>query len=481
VSKKQNQAYDVVIIGAGPAGYVSAIRCAQLGMTVAVVESWIGKDGKPALGGTCLNVGCIPSKALLESSERYLQMMHEADAHGIEIKGAKLNVARMLERKDAVVGQLTSGVAGLFKANKIEWLHGKGRLKQGNKVEVATDQGSKEIVGTHVIIACGSAPVDIPVAPVDGRNIVDSSGALDFKSVPKRLAVIGAGVIGLELGSVWNRLGSEVVVLEAMDQFLPMADNNVSRESLKQFKAQGLDIRLSAKVTAAKASARKVVVDYEDEQGPQTIEVDKVLVAVGRKPNTDGIADEALGLSTDDRGFIEVDEYCRTSMNQVFAIGDCVRGAMLAHKGSEEGVAVAELIAGQQSQIDHNLIPFVVYTEPEIAWVGKTEQQLKKDGVEYNAGMFPFAATGRALAADAAAGFVKVIADKQTDRVLGVHIVGRNASELIAEAVIVMAFDGSAEDIARTVHAHPTMAEAIHEAALDVDYRAIHKAGRKRR
>lgn len=481
MSKKQNQAYDVVIIGAGPAGYVSAIRCAQLGMVVAVVESWIGKDGKPALGGTCLNVGCIPSKALLESSERYLQMMYESEAHGIEIKGAKLNVSRMLDRKDAVVRQLTSGVAGLFKANKIDWLQGKGRLKQGNKVEVTTDQGSKEIAGTHIIIACGSVPIDIPVAPVDGRNIVDSSGALDFKSVPRRLAVIGAGVIGLELGSVWNRLGSEVVVLEAMGQFLPMADNNVSRESLKQFKAQGLDIRLSAKVTAARASARKVAVDYEDEQGSQTIEVDKVLVAVGRKPNTDSIADETLGLRTDDRGFIEVDEHCRTSIEHVYAIGDCVRGPMLAHKGSEEGVAVAELIAGQNSLIDHNLIPFVVYTEPEIAWVGKTEQQLKEAGVEYNAGMFPFAATGRALAADAAAGFVKIIADKRTDRVLGVHIVGRNASELIAEAVIVMAFEGSAEDIARTVHAHPTMAEAIHEAALDVDYRAIHKAGRKRR
>ena len=481
MSDKQSSSYDVVIIGAGPAGYVAAIRCAQLGMKVAVVESWIGKDGKPALGGTCLNVGCIPSKALLESSERYAQITHEAGTHGIEVKGAKVNVSRMLERKDAVVRQLTSGVASLFKANKIEWLQGKGKLIQGNKVVIVSGKQKSTVAGKHVILATGSVPVDIPVAPVDGNNIVDSSGALDFKTVPRRLAVIGAGVIGLELGSVWNRLGTEVVVLEAMDSFMPMADTQVSRESAKQFKAQGLDIRLSAKVTGTKVTARKVVVEFEDKKGQQQLDVDKVLVAVGRKPNTSDIVDDKLGLKLDERGFIQVDPQCRTSLQNVFAIGDCVPGPMLAHKGSEEGVAVAELIAGHKPIIDHGLVPWVVYTEPEIAWVGKTEQQLKQDGVEYNAGMFPFAATGRALAVDATAGFVKVIADKVTDRVLGVHIIGKNASELIAEAVTIMAFEGSAEDIARTVHAHPTMAEAMHEAALDADFRAIHKASRKRR
>ena len=481
MSNTQSGSYDVVIIGAGPAGYVAAIRCAQLGMSVAVVESWVGKNGKPSLGGTCLNVGCIPSKALLESSERYAQIAHGADAHGIEVKGAKINVGRMLERKDAVVQQLTSGVASLFKANKIEWLQGTGKLVKGNQVVITAAKKQNTVAGKYIILATGSVPVDIPVAPVDGGNIVDSTGALDFKAVPKRLAVIGAGVIGLELGSVWNRLGSEVVVLEAMDTFMPMADTQVSRESARQFKAQGLDIRLSAKVTGTKTTARKIVVHYEDKDGPQQLDVDKVLVAVGRKPNTTGIVDEKLGIVLDERGFIQVDAQCRTSLKNVFAIGDCVPGPMLAHKGSEEGVAVAELIAGHNPIIDHGLVPWVVYTEPEIAWVGKTEQQVKQAGIEYNAGMFPFAATGRALAVDATAGFVKVIADKLTDRVLGVHVIGKNASELIAEAVTVMAFDGSAEDIARTVHAHPTMAEAMHEAALDADFRAIHKASRKRR
>jgi len=476
-----SEPYDVIVIGAGPAGYVAAIRCAQLDMKVAVVEPWIGKNGKPALGGTCLNVGCIPSKALLDSSERYHQITHGAAEHGIEIKGTKLDIQRMLARKDAVVEQLTSGIAGLFKANKIDWLQGRGRLLKDRKIEVTHDAEVNHYVGSHIIIACGSVPIDIPVAPVDGERVVDSSGALDFDKVPGKLAVIGAGVIGLELGSVWSRLGAEVVILEAMDEFLSMADSQVSRDAMKQLRTQGLEIRLSAKVTGCKPSKTKVVVSYDDEKGSQKFDVDKVLVAVGRKPNTLDIASDDVHLKLDARGFIEVDELCRTSLADVYAIGDCVRGPMLAHKGSEEGVAVAELIAGQHPVVDHNLIPFVVYTEPEIAWVGKTEQQLKQDGVEFNSGMFPFAATGRALAVDAAGGFVKVIADKKSDRVLGVHIIGKNASEMIAEAVTVMAFDGSAEDIARTIHAHPTMSEAVHEAALDVDGRAIHKAGRRRR
>ncbi|MCW8963917.1 MAG: dihydrolipoyl dehydrogenase [Gammaproteobacteria bacterium] len=476
-----SESYDVIVIGAGPAGYVAAIRCAQLNMKVAVVESWIGKNGKPALGGTCLNVGCIPSKALLDSSERYHHITHEADTHGIDARGVRLDIARMLARKDAVVEQLTSGIAGLFKANKIEWLQGRGKLLVGQQVEVTHDENTSVYAASHVILASGSLPIDIPVAPVDGERIVDSSGALDFAKVPDKLVVIGGGVIGLELGSVWRRLGAEVTVLEAMDRFLPMADQQVSRDALKQFKSQGLDIRLSAKVTGSQVTESGVEVSYDDANGAQALDVDKVLVAVGRRPNTSDIADPDTGLNVDERGFIEVDQQCRTNLPGVYAIGDCVRGPMLAHKGSEEGVAVAELIAGQQPLVDHNLIPSVVYTEPEIAWVGKTEQQLKEAGTEFVSGQFPFAATGRALAVDATAGFVKVIADSTTDRVLGVHVIGRNASELIAEAVVVMAFEGTAEDIARTVHAHPTLSEAMHEAALDVDFRAIHKAGRKRR
>jgi len=473
--------YDVIVIGAGPAGYVAAIRCAQLGMEVAVVESWIGKDEKPVLGGTCLNVGCIPSKALLDSSERYHQMTHEAGQHGIDIKDAKIDIERMQSRKDAVVKQLTSGIAGLFKANKIEWLQGRGKLFNGNKVEVDSAAGTNAYEARNIIIASGSVPIEIPSAPFDGERIVDSSGALEFDKVPKKLAVIGAGVIGLELGSVWNRLGAEVTVLEAMDDFLSMADKQVSRDALKQFKSQGLDIRLSAKVTGCKVMKSRVDVSFDDKGGTQKLAVDKVLVAVGRRPNTNDIAAAETGIQIDERGFIVVDKSCQTNLSGVYAIGDCVRGPMLAHKGSEEGVAVAELIAGHKTVIDHSLIPSVVYTEPEIAWVGQTEQQLKQNEIEFNAGMFPFAATGRALAVDAAGGFVKVIADKANDRVLGVHIIGKNASELIAEAVAVMAFDGSAEDIARTIHAHPTMAEALHEAALDVDGRAIHKASRRKR
>ena len=475
-----SQDYDVIVIGAGPAGYVAAIRCAQLKMKVAVVESWLDKDGKPALGGTCLNVGCIPSKALLDSSERYHHVTHEVAKHGIDVNGAKLDVGRMLARKDAVVKQLTGGIAGLFKANNIDWLRGKGKLLADSQVQVNRADQVDRYAARHIIIASGSVPIDIPVAPADGDRIVDSAGALDFSVVPKKLVVIGAGVIGLELGSVWSRLGSEVVILEAMDAFLPMADKQLARDAQKQFAAQGLDIRLAAKVTGCKVSKTKVEVRYDDASGAQKISVDRVLVAVGRRPNTGDIADSKTGIKIDGRGFIEVDDACRTNIKHVYAIGDCVRGPMLAHKGSEEGVAVAELIAGQQSTIDHNLIPSVVYTEPELAWVGKTEQQLTAEGVKFRSGTFPFAATGRALAIDAAGGFVKVIADDATDRVLGVHIIGKNASELITEAVTVMAFDGSAEDIARTVHAHPTMSEALHEAALDVDGRAIHKAGRRR-
>jgi len=474
--------YDVIVIGAGPAGYVAAIRCAQLGMKTAVVESWIGKQGKPALGGTCLNVGCIPSKALLDTSERFHQAREGNKKHGIAIKGVSIDVDAMIARKDEVVKQLTGGIAALFKANGIDWLQGKGTLITSNKIRVATHDGSNAIYeARHIILASGSVPVDIPVAACDGKRIVDSSGALDFDAVPKRLAIIGAGVIGLELGSVWHRLGSQVVLLEAQKEFLPAADRQVSREALRQFKAQGMDVRLSAKVTGIKKLKTRVIVHYEDSDGRHDLEVDKVLVAVGRRANIGGLVDKKLDIKIDERGFIDVDRQCRTSIPGVYAIGDVVRGPMLAHKGSEEGVAVAEIIAGQGAQISHNTVPWIMYTDPEIAWVGQTEQSLKKKGTDYRVGMFPMAATGRALAMGASAGFIKMIADAETDRILGVHAISHNASELIAEAVLAMEFDASAEDIARTVHAHPTLSEAMHEAAMDVGGWAIHKAGRRRK
>ena len=476
--------YDVIVIGAGPAGYVAAIRCAQLGMSVAVVEQWRGKNGKPSLGGTCLNVGCIPSKALLDSSERYHALQaNRAVNHGIRIGKLSLDLAAMQARKDKVVQQLTAGIAALFKANGITWLQGRGKLLPGKQVAVTTHNRkvSHHTAKSAVIIASGSLPIDIPAAPIDQQRIVDSSGALAFTKVPKKLAVIGGGVIGLELGSVWNRLGSEVIVLEAMDDFLAMADRHIAREALKQFTAQGLDIRLSAKVTAAKTTRNDVTLTYQDGDGEHQLKVAYALVAVGRRPNSADIADKQLGLKTDARGFIEIGADFMTNIADVYAVGDCVAGPMLAHKGSEEAVAVAELIAGQQSSVDHNIIPSVIYTEPEVAWVGITEQAAKAAGHDINSGMFPFAASGRALAVDAGGGFAKVIADARYDRVLGVHIIGHNASELIAEAVTVMAYGGSAEDIGRTVHAHPTMSEVVHEAALDVAGLAIHKVGKRQR
>ena len=480
--------YEVIVIGAGPAGYVAAIRCAQLGLSVAVVDEWLDGAGKPALGGTCLNVGCIPSKALLDSSERYHALETGAQDHGIKVERVSVDVRAMQARKDKVVRRLTDGIAALFKAHDVAWLRGRGKLLKNKRVAVSRGRGdgrgndksaATEYAADNVIIAVGSVPIDIPAALLDGERIVDSSGALQFDRAPKTLAVIGAGVIGLELGSIWNRLGSQVVMLEAMDEFLAMADRQVARAALKLFTGQGLDIRLSAKVTAAKATKRAVNVRYRDGDGEHELNAERVLVAVGRRPNTRDIADAAVGLKTDGRGFIETGANFMTNIAGVYAVGDCVAGPMLAHKGSEEGVAAAESIAGQHASVDHNIIPSVVYTEPEIAWVGMTEQAARAAGHDIKTGAFPFAATGRALAVEAAAGFVKVIADARNDRVLGAHIIGQSASELIAEAVTVMAYDGSAEDIARTVHAHPTMSEAIHEAALDVAGVAIHKAGRR--
>ncbi len=467
--------YDVVVIGGGPGGYVAAIRCGQLGLTTALVDEWLGADGKPALGGTCLNVGCIPSKALLDSSHHYHNLEHLLPAHGISIKGASMDIATMQSRKNKVVKTMNRGVAALLKKNKVEAYAGHGRLLAGNRVAIAIHGGGEEVAAAkNVIIASGSVPIDIPVATVDGHGIVDNAGALAFDEVPKRLGVIGAGVIGLELGSVWNRLGSEVIILEALEDFLPAADHQIAREALKIFAKQGLDIQLGARVTGAKATKKGVNVKYESKEGAKALEVDRLVVAVGRRANTDGLADPDLDLAKDDAGRIQVDDRCRTSIDGVYAIGDVVKGPMLAHKASEEGIAVAELIAGHAAHIDHRTVPWVIYTHPEIAWVGDTEQQLKGRSVAYRGGSFPYRALGRAHGAGETDGFIKILADANSDEILGVHIFGAQASELIAEAVTAMVFRASSEDLARTIHAHPTLSEALHEAALAVDGRAIH-------
>lgn len=468
--------FDVVVIGAGPAGYVAAIRCAQLGLATACIDDRTGKDGAASPGGTCLNVGCIPSKALLDSSEQYHRIHHEFAAHGIQVKDARIDIDTMLARKDKIVKTLTGGIHQLFKANKVTFFHGRGKLLQNNQVAVNSNNQKLTLEARNVILACGSEPIDISVAPIDQDRIVDSTGALELKQVPRHLGVIGAGVIGLELGSVWRRLGAEVTILEALDSFLPMADTSIARDAQRQFKAQGLNIKLGCRVTGTKKSGKKVSVSYSDKNGSHGIEVDRLIVAVGRRPNTRDIAADNIELSKDKRGFIEIDKQWRTSVPNVFAIGDAVLGPMLAHKGSEEGVAVAELLSGQQAHVNYEVIPWVIYTWPEIAWAGRTEQQLQEEGIPHRTGAFPFAATGRARAMEYPMGQVRIIAHEHTDRVLGVHIVGPYASELIAEAVVAMEFAASSEDIARIVHAHPTLSEAVHEAALAVDKRAIHKA-----
>ncbi len=468
--------YDVVVIGGGPGGYVAAIRSGQLGLATALVDEWLGADGKPALGGTCLNVGCIPSKALLDSSHHYHNLEHLLPAHGISVKNASMDVQTMLARKDKVVQTMNRGVAALLKKNKVDAYSGHGQLKADNRVAVKSHGkgADEELSAKNVIIASGSVPIDISVAPVDGKHIVDNAGALAFDKVPERLGIIGAGVIGLELGSVWNRLGSEVVVLEALQDFLAAADRQVARDVLKAFTKQGLDIRLGARVTGAKAAKKGVAIKYEDSDGAKALEVDKLIVAVGRRAYTEGLLAEDVSLNMDNNGRIEVDDMCRTSVDGVFAIGDVVKGPMLAHKASEEGIAVAEHIAGHAAHIDHRTVPWVIYTHPEIAWVGKTEQELKDNGIEFRSGSFPYRALGRAHGAGETEGFVKVIGHAKTDEILGVHIFGAQASELIAEAVTAMVFHASSEDLARTIHAHPTLSEAMHEAALAVDGRAIH-------
>ena len=470
--------YDVAVIGAGPGGYTAAIRAAQLGLKTVCIDDFKSAKGKPSLGGTCLNVGCIPSKALLESSEDYERVLHKFADHGIRVESVSLDLATMLARKDKIVDNFTAGIAVLFRKNKVASLHGRGRfagVAENYRIEVRDGDKVQAVEARNVIIATGSLARQLPGAPVDNDRIVDNIGALSFATVPKRLGVVGAGVIGLEMGSVWKRLGSDVNILEALPSFLPAADEQVAKEAFKVFNGQ-LDLKIytGVNITSVKTAKNSVTVTYTDKSGATQIgEYDNLIVAIGRVPNTDGLGVEAVGLKLDARGYVQVDDRNRTNLPNVYAIGDVVRGPMLAHKSSEEGVAVAESIAGQESHVNLETIPWVIYTSPEIAWVGKTEQQLKAEGVAYRAGHFPFMVSGRARALGETAGFVKMLADAGTDRILGVHIIGPYASELIAEAVLAMEFGASSEDIARIVHAHPTLSEAMHEAALGVHKRTL--------
>jgi dihydrolipoamide dehydrogenase len=474
--------FDVVVIGAGPAGYVAAIKAAQLGLNTACVEQWLDGKGKPLLGGTCLNVGCIPSKALLDSSQKFAEARDAFGVHGITADGLQIDVPQMLERKDKIIGQLTGGITGLFKHNGVTTISGKGRVVAGCKVEVTDADGEVQVVeASNIIVAAGSVPAEIPPAPIDGEYIIDSTGALAMDAVPARLGVIGAGVIGLELGSVWRRLGSEVVLLEALDDFLPMMDQQIAKEAGKIFKKQGLDVRLGTRVTNAEVKDGAVEVTYSNAEGEQVETFDRLIVAVGRRPRSAELFSEDSGITLDERGFIYVNDYCETEAPHVYAVGDVVRGPMLAHKGSEEGIMAAERIAGHPAQMNYDCIPSIIYTHPEVAAVGKTEQELKAEGVAYKSGVFPFAASGRALAANDSEGMVKLLADEETDSILGCHIVGPSAADLVQQVVIAMEFGSSAEDLALTVFGHPTLSEAVHEAALAVDGQAIHIANRKKR
>jgi dihydrolipoamide dehydrogenase len=476
--------FDVVVIGSGPAGYVAAIRAGQLGLKVACLEKETNKLGKTGWGGTCLNVGCIPSKALLDSSHKFVEAQHDFKLHGIGgVKDLSMDVAQMIARKDKIVGQLTGGIEGLFKANGVTAIKGTGKVLAGRKVELTKDDGSVEILeAENIIIAAGSQPIDIPPAPIDQEVIVDSTGALEFLEVPKRLGVIGAGVIGLELGSVWGRLGAEVVVIEALEDFLPAVDQQIAKEAKKIFtKKQGMDIRLGARVTGSEVKDGQVEVTYQDSKGEQKETFDKLIVAVGRRPQSQSLLSGDCGVTLDERGFIYVNDFCETGALGVYAIGDVVRGPMLAHKGSEEGMMVAERIAGKKAVMNYDCIPSVIYTHPEVAAVGQTEEQLKANGIDYNVGIFPFAASGRAMAANDTDGMVKMLADKETDRILGCHIIGPSAADLVQQVVIAMEFGSSAEDIGLTVFGHPTLSEAVHEAALAVAGHAIHIPNKKKR
>jgi dihydrolipoamide dehydrogenase len=472
-----SEQFDVVVIGGGPGGYVAAIRAAQLGFKTACIDAFIGKDGKPALGGTCLNVGCIPSKALLDSSRQFHNLTHNFALHGISADNPKIDIGKMIERKDKIVKQFTGGITSLFKANKVTPIAGFASLQAGRVISIKGHDGSvAEITAKNVILAAGSVPIELPFAKFDNKFILDNAGGLDETAVPKRLGVIGAGVIGLELGSVWSRLGSQVTIVEGLPDFLSVVDTDISKIAFKEFKKQGLDIRLGAKCTKTEIKNNEVHLTYTDASGEQVLVCDKLLVAVGRRAATQGLLADGSGVKLDERGRIIVDEHCHTGAENIWAIGDCVRGPMLAHKASEEGIAVAEIIAGLPGHVNLDTVPWVIYTEPEIAWVGKTEKECKDAGIEYKVGTFPFAAVGRAVAMNETAGMVKVIAHAETDRILGMHLCGPNVSELVHEGVVAMEFNGSAEDLARICHAHPSLSEAVHEAALSVDKRAIHKA-----
>ena len=472
--------YDVIVIGGGPAGYVAAIRSSQLGLSTACVEEFVDDSGNAVFGGTCLNVGCIPSKALLDSSHRFYEAAGHLDTHGIKVEKVKLDLSVMMDRKDSIVKKLTGGIGGLFAANKVTPITGRGKVIAGNNVEVTKSDGTSEIIAAkNIIIATGSSPIEIASAEFN-NNVVDSTGALEFTEVPKTLGVIGAGVIGLELGSVWARLGSKVTVIEAMDDFLFMADKEIAKDSLKDFKKQGLDIKLGSRLVASKNLKKSVKISYENSAGTEEMEFDKLVVAVGRRPNVQNVFSEDSGVHLDERGFISVDDHCMTSASNVWAIGDVVRGPMLAHKGSEEGVMVAERIAGKHAEMNYDLVPSVIYTHPEIAWVGKNEEELKSENRSYKVGKFPFAASGRALAVDQSTGFVKVISDESTDTILGVHVFGPSAAEIVQQALISMEFGASSEDLGLTIFSHPTVSEALHEAALAVNNQAIH-IGNKRK
>jgi len=473
-----SQVFDVAVIGAGPGGYVAAIRAAQLGMAVVCIDDWKNRKGRYSLGGTCLNVGCIPSKALLESSENFERASQKFADHGIRMQGISMDVATMQARKEKIVDTLTSGIAMLFKKNKVTSVHGRARLVSAGAtygIEVGDGDKSEVIRATHVVIATGSLPRQLPMAEVDNELILDNEGALAMTEVPRKLGIVGAGVIGLEMGSVWRRLGAEVTVLEALPSFLAMVDEQVGKEAYRIFsKDLGLAICTGVRIESVSKAKGKVSVKYQDKDGVHKTDFDKLIISVGRVPNSASVGPDAVGLNVDSKGFIEVDEYCRTNLPNVYAIGDVVRGPMLAHKSSEEGVAVAELIAGQSSHVNLETVPWVIYTSPEIAWVGRNEQQLKEEGVAYRSGMFPFTANGRARSLGETNGFIKILADAASDRILGVHIIGPFASELIAEATLAMEFGASAEDIARIVHAHPSLSEVMHEAALGVAERTLH-------
>jgi dihydrolipoamide dehydrogenase len=473
--------FDVVVIGGGPAGYVAAIRSAQLGLKTACIEEYVDAKNNPTFGGTCLNVGCIPSKALLDSSHRYQEATSHLKIHGIEVGSVALDIPAMMKRKNDIVAKLTGGIGGLFAANKVTPIAGRGKVLADSKVQITNIEGKKEIIESkNIIIASGSSPIEIGSAIFNDTNILDSTGALEIDKVPETLGVIGAGVIGLELGSVWARLGSKVTVIEAMDDFLYMADEEIAKETFKDFKKQGLDIKLGCKLTSSKSLKNSVKVTYENNGTSENMEFEKLIVAVGRKPNTNDVFAEDSGINLDEKGFISVDHNCQTSVKNIWAIGDVVRGPMLAHKGSEEGIMVAERIAGKHAEMNYDLVPSVIYTHPEIAWVGKNEEELKNDNIEYKVGKFPFAASGRALAVDQSVGFVKLIADAKTDTILGVHVFGPSAAEIVQQALISMEFGASSEDLGLTIFSHPTVSEALHEAALSVSNQAIH-IGNKRR